>query len=236
MFQRRGSPLGNSTEGFLGDCGQAAGLIADGRIVIDFRVKNSNIPLPPLNSFQQFVCNLGRASPPRQQMLCPINLRGLPEDRRSSTCNQSICSNSQRRVCRHARIPIGPPTLGRQHQVAGGTGFTPSLIHQRQQPFDLPDSSFNGGRSSTKVLHDKNRRALPFGWNALDLHQLLVLQQNSHRTLFATKPNKQVAANIWVFRHTTQYTIKHLMARTLVLHAASTLMREGNHSVDIGII
>ena len=71
-------------------------------------------------------------------------------------------------------------------------------------------------------------------FGAIDLHQLLLVEQMPNRGRFAAQADEHVAADVRMPRHAAQHAVENLVILAAVLNSAAAAVREGHHAVDIG--
>src|SRR5262245_50999205 len=86
-----GAPgLGDRAEGLFVDGGEPALLVPHRWVVVDLHPEDAGIPLPPLDPLDQLLADLAGRGPAGQEVLGPVDLRRLPEDRRPALLDDQV--------------------------------------------------------------------------------------------------------------------------------------------------
>ena len=146
--QVAGAGLGHRTQGFLEDGGQASGLVAGRRVVVQFGVHAPAVVLPPVDARDEFFAHLAAHGAARQQMLGAIDFRGFGQDRGTAGRHQAVNGIAERRVGGDARVTVRAAALQADDQVTGADRFALHLVGLWQQCLDLLDATGDGFRGA----------------------------------------------------------------------------------------
>ncbi len=114
-IERRGAALGRGAQRLFEDGGEAARLVAGARVVVHAHAGTRRIVLPPLDDADEFLADLARGRPARQEMLGAIDLGGFGQHGRTAVLDEDVGGDAQCHVGGDPRIAVGAAALQGEH-------------------------------------------------------------------------------------------------------------------------
>ena len=236
-LERRAATFGDRTERLFGDRRQAAGFVADRRIVVDRAAVHGDVLLPPADPLEQAIGDRHIAASIDQQMLGAVEFGCLGEHGTSSAGDDPIGDHPDGRIGGDPRIAVGTATFegqGQMRRIDGRPGRLVGLVEQRFDPlFGLGDRR----SGATHLLHRHHRRGARAEQRSVvggrDRHDLVSFGQVGGGRLLTAESDDQRRADIGMAGVAGEGPAEHFVFQRPVGEPATGGVGGGEDAVDV---
>ena len=192
--ERRGAALGGGPERLFEDGRQAARLVAGRGVVVHLAAVALGVGLPPMDHVDELLADLAGRGAARQEVLGPVDLGRLRQDRGAAVPHQQIGRGPERRIGRDARIAVRAAALQRQHQFGRRQGLAPGRVGGRHHVAQPRHTGLDGLPGAAGLL-DRH------GLEVFALREAVFALHAADLEHFAAEPDHQHPGDVGVRPH-----------------------------------